>query len=734
MSKYNGNTGNGKDLPVRDLTDETLESDQASLGTESKPASSSLQNVALEYAERGIPVFPCNEKKKPRTPHSFKDATTDPTKVRNWWAKWPNALIGMPTGKVTGFDVLDLDLKNGKNGLLAVPNWADRSPIIVRTPSGGAHLYFRSTGTLRNSTSAIAPGVDVRAEGGYVILPPSRTSEGPYFFEKGDLQSGGDLPAWPEDLRPQQKKSQSQKANPPGANERDTGDKLDQLCVEMAAAQEGARNDTLNRMAFAAGQLIAEGQCEEESAIAQLTEAAQSTGLPDSEIERTIKSGLTAGKESPRHGMSSELADELSRLASLSPVEYDRQRKTAADRLNIRISTLDKLIEQRRARGEDKIQGTKLELHPPEPWHESVTGEALFDDMVETICRHVALSEQQAVTTVLWTFHAHAREAAEHFPRLHISSPAPRCGKTTLLRTIEPMLPKPLSTENISAAALFRTIEKAQPTLVIDEVDIFIKSNEEMRALLNAGHGRLGSVIRTVGDDFEPRRFNVSGPAVLAGIGRIPSTLEDRSITISLRRRLPDEKIERLRSSQTEHLKILGRRAARWVQDHIIALCNADDPILPDELNDRAQDNWRPLIAIADAISPVLGERARAAALSLEAEDVGDDDNAAIMALGDVAAIFELKGVERLSSVELVGALIDLEDRPWGEWRRGKPISANGLARLLKAFNVRPKKFRTRPKPAPAERGYEAGPIREAAQRYVERDSDLDAEDLTPSM
>jgi putative DNA primase/helicase len=220
----------------------------------------------------------------------------------------------------------------------------------------------------------------------------------------------------------------------------------------------------------------------------------------------------------------------------------------------------------------------------------------------------VVLSEQQALAVALWILHSHAFEFAEHSPRLHVPSPAPRCGKTTLLNTVAAIVPKPIHTENITTSALFRIIEMVQPTLLIDEADIFLKDNEDMRGLLNAGHGRGGQVIRTVGEDFEPRAFKVWSPVVVAGIGRIPATIEDRSITISLRRRLPHEKIERLRTNRTGHLDVLGRRAARWVADNKTALADAD-PTLPDSLGDRERDNWRPLVAIADAISVAAGQR-----------------------------------------------------------------------------------------------------------------------------
>jgi hypothetical protein len=152
--------------------------------------------AALAYAARGIPVFPCKPRnKKPLTEHGFKDATTEADTIKIWWRRWPLALIGVPTGPASGVDVLDLDVKNGKNGFVHVPDWERRSNIISRTRSGGAHLYFNSDGTIPCTVDNV-PGVDTRGHGGYVIVPPSPG----YTWVNGSDFSA--LPPWPADLRP----------------------------------------------------------------------------------------------------------------------------------------------------------------------------------------------------------------------------------------------------------------------------------------------------------------------------------------------------------------------------------------------------------------------------------------------------------------------------------------------------------------------------------------------------
>ena len=427
-------------------------------------------------------------------------------------------------------------------------------------------------------------------------------------------------------------------------------------------------------------------------------------------------------------GLGAEQAAEVARLAALHPLEYDRERSSVAERLGVRVGTLDAEVEKERrcAPGpseDDRLQGRAMALPELELWPQAVEGEHLLRDMVAAIRRHVILSEPEALAAALWVLHAHALAHAEHSPRLHIASPEKRCGKTVLLRTIEPMVPRPLSAENITTSALFRVVEMVHPTLLIDEADAFLTDNEELRGLLNAGHARGGTVIRSVGDDHEPRAFHVWGAVVIAGIGRIPATLEDRSITIHLRRRLPTETIVRLRSGRREHLVDFGRMGGRWVLDHQNRLHDAD-PRLPDALGDRQQDNWRLLIAIADAISPEWGEKARAAAVAIAKDDVFDEQSASVMALADVSNIFETANKERLSSCEIVDKLLAMEDRPWREWRRGSPLTQNSLARLLNPFSIRPRAIRFAPKPVNPVRGYERGPIEEARARFVDQPCD----------
>ena len=179
-------------------------------------------------------------------------------------------------------------------------------------------------------------------------------------------------------------------------------------------------------------------------------------------------------------GLPIEQITEFLRLAKLTVVQYDTERKEAADLLGIRVSTLDGIVGRLCSRmtlnDDDGKQGTRQEFAVFDPWPDAVDGATLIDDMVKAIRKHVILSEHQALAVALWVILTHAFELADHYATASDQEPGDALRETTLLNVIAPMVPKALWTENISTAALFRIIEMQQPTLLIDEADNFLKT------------------------------------------------------------------------------------------------------------------------------------------------------------------------------------------------------------------------------------------------------------------
>jgi putative DNA primase/helicase len=422
-------------------------------------------------------------------------------------------------------------------------------------------------------------------------------------------------------------------------------------------------------------------------------------------------------------------AAEITRLAGLHLLQYEREREDAAERLGCRVSILDRLVgAQRPDDGAASRQGRSLELPKPEPWPEPVPGDELLDALVKVIQSHVVLSSTEADAAALWVVGCHAFDAWAIFPRLIVTSPERGCGKTTLLDVLSRLVPRRLGASNITAAALFRTIEVATPTLLLDEADSYARNNEDLRGVLDAGHRRDGTVIRTAGDDHEPRQFSVWAPVVLAAIGRLPATIEDRSVVVRLRRRRPDEEIEPLRLDRVGGLEKLACKAARWAIDRVDDL-KVRDPEMPEGLINRKADNWRPLLAVADTAGGDWPERARRAAVDLS-RDGTDIESKGVLLLADLRELFDREGDRTtvggnlfdrdvgkvLFTEEIIAELANREDRPWPEWKGGKPINARQLASLLKPFGISPNTVRRGEKTA---KGYSRQSFEDAFARYL---------------
>ncbi len=339
--------------------------------------------------------------------------------------------------------------------------------------------------------------------------------------------------------------------------------------------------------------------------------------------------------------------------------------------------------------------GRSLTLRDPDPWREPVDGAGLLDELMRTVARFMVLPSESIAAIALWCLWTYCFERFYFAPMLEVSSPTKRCGKTTLLDLLQFLVFRPLPTSNITAAALFRTVEAAKPCLLIDEADSFLKNKreDEIRNVLNAGH-RLSNatILRCAGDDHEVRAYKVFCPKAVALIGELPSTLRDRSITIELRRKPPSSKVEPLRADRFEQEgQALQSKCLRWAMDNGHAL--EKDPQVPASLNDRQSDNWRPLLAIADRAGGAWPPSAREAARRLSGHRE-EETEASIQLLSDLKGLFSTSGNGRLASQHIVERLAKMEDRPWPEWRQGKPITTRQLANILKRFGIKPSTVR----------------------------------------
>ena len=331
------------------------------------------------------------------------------------------------------------------------------------------------------------------------------------------------------------------------------------------------------------------------------------------------------------------------------------------------VARYPSIAERLAKKSERRKQGHDMQLPDPEPWLESVDGAALLDEIASTFKRYLALPPHADTALALWVLYTYAFDAFYVSPIIAVTSPVMRCGKTQLLIVLRALVPRRLLTSNITPAVLFRAIEKFHPTLVIDEADTFIHDDDVLRGVLNSGHTRTtANVIRSVGDDHEPRVFSTWCAKAIALIRKLPPTLSDRAIEIRMQRRKPGERVDRLRQDQIDAACAdLCRQAARWAVDHVDAL-RAADPAVPGQLDDRAADCWRPLLAIAAATESTWFTRAAAAALALSAHRSEGDPDVSSLLLRDIRNVFAQAGSPNEMFAEtILERLFELDDRPW---------------------------------------------------------------------
>jgi len=330
------------------------------------------------------------------------------------------------------------------------------------------------------------------------------------------------------------------------------------------------------------------------------------------------------------------------------------------------------------------------------------------------------MGEEERTALVLWVAHTHAIKAAECTPYLYVTSAEKQSGKTRLLEVLSLLVARPWFTSRVSAAVLVRKVSRDAPTLLLDETDSAFRANQEyseaLRGILNAGYRCDGNASLCVkkGGDFELVDFQVFCPKVLSGIGRLPDTIADRSIRINMRRRSSDERVERfrLRTARAQATP-LRERLEHWASTAVASLEGAH-PVLPEELSDRTADVWEPLFAEADLAKGEWPMRSRQAAETLSYNATDDTLSLGAQLLKDIAMVFDGRAGP-ISSKQLVAALTDGEDTPWGGMS-GRPLDARKLASMLKPYGIRPHNVRignTTPK------GYQAEDFTDAFARYV---------------
>jgi len=445
----------------------------------------------------------------------------------------------------------------------------------------------------------------------------------------------------------------------------------------------------------------------------------QNTSAPKAQTSAAATKAPVTSVFNPVTQEPSEETEEetMTRLAAMPRMEYGRIRVETAKRMGVTTKTLDDAV---KALHKERNAASTLPFVVHEAAFDPVDPNVLFTEISRAIRSHIVLEPEQADAATLWLVQTHMTDDADVSPLLLINAPERACAKTLLQQLLGLLARNALFASNASMSALFRSIDKWEATLMIDEADTFFRDNSELHGMVNAGYKKGGFVLRSeaAGDSYEPKMFPVYGAKSIAGISlekHLPDATMSRAIVINMRRKMVHEKVERMRNLDKELFERLGSQIVRFAQDYQNRV-RAARPQLPEELSDRAQDNWEPLLAIAACAGDEWLKRAIDAALKLSAAS-DEKTSTSNDLLADIKTVLFAWDRPTIRTQELIDKLNADADMGWNSYNRGKPLTPKNLAKLLEPYGIRPKTVRQKDGTTP--KGYERADFWDAFERYL---------------
>ena len=283
--------------------------------------------------------------------------------------------------------------------------------------------------------------------------------------------------------------------------------------------------------------------------------------------------------------------------------------------------------------------------NPIEPWHEHV-GSEIFDEVEEFLNTHCYFhNPDDAFICGLWVAHANMFDEFEVTPRLLITAPFKAAGKTEVLKLLQNLTDNSVEGRNVTEATFVRLGGNHNLAYFMDEGDrVFRHETSDMTTVLNIGYEVGQSFFRCVGNENTPTAFPVSSAVAIAGknLDTIMSdTTLSRSILIDMvkaRKGQIRQKFKKKRHMSA--LNVLGRKLKRWCDDHRTD-CGNYEPNFPDTLDDRDEDNWTSLVAIASVVSDEMGSRAMNIAIDKSALAEELEEDVLIRLLKDTKAVYD---------------------------------------------------------------------------------------------
>ena len=366
-------------------------------------------------------------------------------------------------------------------------------------------------------------------------------------------------------------------------------------------------------------------------------------------------------------------------------------------------------------------QSQPVPVQPPPMWqvvvpHPKPVAPEVITAIMADLQRHLFISEENALTAVLWVAHANLFHEFEHTPRLVITAPLKACGKTVLLNVLATMTNHSIPTGKCNSAAFVRLSAGGHLSFFMDEADMLFGKyggDRDMITALNNGWQKGGNFIKCVGDTHVPTQMPVHSAVAMAGISlnlKLPDTTLSRSIVINMQRAKSGQLQEKYRRKRHQSLfQKHGERLLRWCNDHRQQIID-HDPMIPDSVEPRDEDKWESLVSIAQLASPELGMQAMQLLMS---QRQVDEDEAKMMLLKDFKAIYDWKhfqlsndlthgmttrGIQPNALAVLlcqVHSHEENDDRVWERWNAGKysqsqdaRIKGHQVTTLLKEFGL----------------------------------------------
>lgn len=344
-------------------------------------------------------------------------------------------------------------------------------------------------------------------------------------------------------------------------------------------------------------------------------------------------------------------------------------------------------------------------------------GCAVLDAVAHFLARFIAHpSDHARYAHALWLAHTWRMDEWDSTPRIAFMSPEKGSGKTRSLEVSEYLVPRAVRVSQATPGyVLAKVSEDPPPTLFYDEIDTVYgqnaRGNEDLRAILNAGHRRGAAAGRGVwsADGLTSQDYRAYCAVALAGLGKLPDTVADRAVTIAMKKRKHTERVEPWRERlHGPEAKELGECLGSWMKEA--------DFCWPEEMpvQDRVADVWEALVMVADAAGGHWPTTARMAAVALSSSQEGNSSHGVVL-LRDLQVVFS--GKAKMTTQEILTRLCTLPESRWNHFHgTGSAMTDRDLSRLLRPYGIGSKDVWVGGRSV---KGYTADGLQDAWERYV---------------